>query len=77
MVTVYDVLRSDPLFFSLDSDGDAMLIATAYKEDIFALKAEIAGIDICGDIDSGEVSDMDGAVGVRESGRDKSSFEIH
>ena len=76
MVTVNDILGSNALLTSLDGDRDAMFVRTADEEDLFTAEAKIPGIDVGRDINAGEMTDVDRAVGVRESGSDESSFEI-
>lgn len=76
VVAVDDILRCNTFSLSLNGDGHTVLVATANHEDFAALEAKITGIDVGGDVYSGEVADVDGAVGVWESSGDEGAFEI-
>lgn len=76
MVSVYYILRSDALLFSLDGDRHAVLVAAADEKHLLALEAKIAGINVCRHIYSREMPYVDGSVGIGERGCDKRSFKI-
>ena len=74
VVAVHDVLRGDALLAGLDGDGDAVLVAAADEHHVLAAHAEIADVDVAGDVGAGEVADMDGAVRVGKGTGDQGSF---
>ena len=76
VIAVHDVLGGDTLLAGLYGDGYAMLVAAADHEHVLTAQAEIAGVDVGRHIYTGEVADVDRAVGVGESGGDESTFEI-
>lgn len=57
-----------PFFFCADSDGHSVLVASADESNVLFLKSEIAHIDVCRHINSGQVADVHSAVGVRQGG---------
>ena len=67
VITIDDFLSSDALFAGTNGYGHSVFVATTDKKDITSLETQIAHVDICRDIDSGEVSDMNRTVGIRES----------
>lgn len=76
VVTIHDVLRSNALSFSFYSDWNTMLVATTDHDDVATLQAQVTGVNVGGNVNSGEVTDVDGAVGVWESCSYESAFEI-
>jgi hypothetical protein len=66
VVAIHYLLGGDSLFASSDSDRHSMLIATSYKEYVFALEAQVAHVDVGWDIYARQVPDMYWAVGIRQ-----------
>ena len=77
VVTVDDVLGRHAFLARFQGDGHAMLVAAANHADLAVVEAQIAGVDIRRHVDSGEMSDVDGAVGIGESCGDKCSLVVH
>ena len=76
MIAVDHVLRRAALFLGTDSDGHAMLVAAADEKDIFALQTQVADIDVSRHINSSQMTDVDGTVGIRQSRRHQCSLEF-
>ena len=74
VIAVHDLLRGDALFLCAYCDGYAVLVRSSDEDDVFFLQPQVSHIDICRDIDTGEVSDMYAAVGIGEGGSDGGSF---
>jgi hypothetical protein len=74
MVLVNYFLWGDPLLPGLDGDGYAMLIGAADIYHLFPFGAEVADVDVGRDVYTGEVTDMDRAVGIWQGGGYRSSF---
>ena len=70
VVTVHDILRGYAFFAGLKGNGHAVLVGAAEEKHLFSVVAEVAGIDVGRDVNTGQVTDMDGAVGVRQRGGD-------
>jgi hypothetical protein len=66
MIPVHDILRRDSLLQSFDGNGHAMFVGTADKEDILSRHPQKPHINISRNIDTGKVSDMDWAIGIRK-----------
>ena len=66
MIAVHDVLRRAAFLFSFDGNRHAVLVGTSDKQDVLATHSQIANVCVGGDIDAGKVTDVDGAVGVRQ-----------
>ena len=64
MVAVYNVLGCAAFLAGFDGDWHSMFVAAADEHNLLALCAQIAHIDVGWDIDAGQVSDVDGTVGV-------------
>ncbi len=76
VVSVANVLRSDPFFLGADGDGHAVLIASANEDDLLALQTEVAHVDVGGHIDARQVPDMHTAVGIGQGRRDRGALEF-
>ena len=76
MVTVHDILGCDALVAGLYGDGHTVLVAATDEKHLLATEAEIAGVDVSGDINAGEMADMHGTIGVRQRRGDQSPFEF-
>ena len=76
VVAVHDVLRGAALLAGLDGDGHAVLVGAADIQDFPAAHAQVAHIDVCGYIDTGEVADVDRTVGVRQRAGHEGSLEL-
>ena len=70
VVAVYHVLGRDALFLGAYGDGHSVLVATADEHHLLLLQAQIAHVDVCRHVDSGQVSDVDSTVGVWQCSRD-------
>ena len=78
VVLVHDVLRRDALGARLDGDGHAVFVGAAHEDDVLPAQAEIADIDVAGDVGTGQVADMDGTVRVRKgAGHEGSLVVVH
>ena len=67
VVTIHNILRSDTLLAGFDGDGYTMLVATSDKHYVLALGTQVTHIDIGGDINTRQMSDVDRAIGIRQS----------
>ena len=76
MVAVHDVLGCHALGLGLDGNGYAVLVAAADEEDVAAVEAQIACVDVGGDVNAGEVADVYGTVGVGKRRGDEGAFEV-
>ena len=76
MVLVHDVLRGDPVGPRLDRDRHSVLVGAADEQDVLAPHPLISHEYVCWHIDSGQMADVHGAVGVRQRACHKSSLEI-
>ncbi len=76
MITVHYILGGDTLLAGLDGDRHPMLVTAAYEQHLLSLEAEISRIDVGGNIDSGQMADMNRPVGVWQGRRDKCSLEF-
>ena len=74
IVLVHHLLRGDALAAGLDGDGHAVLVRSADEDHVASFLTEVAHIDIGRNIDSRQVSQVDRAVGIRQSGRYGVSF---
>ena len=74
VVPVVDVLRRDAFFSGPDGDGDSVFVGAADHDDLLSFGAEVADVDVGWDVDTGEVSDVYGSVGVGERGCDERPF---
>ena len=77
MVLVHNILRSYALFAGLDGDGHAVFVAAADEHHILPAHAQVADIDVSGNVSAGQVADMDGTVGVGKCAGHKGSFVTH
>ena len=76
MVAVYDVLRRAAFLLGADGDGHAVLVASADEDDVLLLQAQVAHVDVGGDVDAGQVSDVDGTVGIGQGRCHGGTFEL-
>ena len=73
VVLVHDVLRRDALGARLDGDGHAVFVGAAHEDDVLPAQAEIADIDVAGDVGTGH-----GTVRVRKgAGHEGSLVVVH
>ena len=70
MISVDNVLRSHTLLAGFESDGHTVLVAAAYHLHVASAQAQIAGVDVGRDVDTGKVADVYGSIGIWESGGD-------
>ena len=66
MIAVDDILWRDAFLACADGDGHAMFVRTADKEYVFFLQTKITYINVCRDINTGQVTDMHRPVGIGE-----------
>ncbi len=71
VVFVHYVLRGDAFATGLDGNGDSVFVGTAYPDHVAPPFAEVADIDVRRHVDSGQVADVDGAVGVGQGRSDQ------
>ena len=74
MVPVDDVLRGHSLLQSLDGNGYPVFIRSADENNVLFIHPEEANIDIGRNIYPGKVPDVDGPVGIWQSGGNGISF---
>ena len=53
-----------------------MLVATTDEEHLLSSEAQVAGIDIRGDVHTCQVTDVHGAVRIRQGGGDEGTLEV-
>ena len=76
VVAVHHFLNTATFLAGTNGYGHTVLVRTADEEDIAVAEAEIAGIDVGGDVDTGEVADVHTAVGIGQGGGDEGSLEF-
>ena len=76
VVAIDDLLRGNTLLAGLDRDGHAVLVAAADRDHVAALQAQVACVDIRRYVDSRQVADMYGAVGIGECRSHEIAFEL-
>ena len=76
MIAVYHILRSDTFLFGTDGDGYPMFVGTSDEKYILFFQSQIADIDVCRYIYTGQMADMDGTVRIRQCRCDGSSFKV-
>ena len=64
VVAVNDILWLNAFLLGLDGDGYTVLVAPANHDHILAFEAQVADILIGRDVDTRQVADVNGAVGV-------------
>ena len=74
MVAVDDVLRRHALGFCFYGDGHPVLVTAADKGDVAAVQAQETRVNVCRDVNSGKVSDVDWPVGIGQCGSYKGAF---
>ena len=74
VVTVHHLLRGDALVFRLNSDRYTMLVRATNELHIPTPHSHIAHVDVRRQIAAGQVTNVDGTVGVRQSCRDHDFF---
>ena len=75
MVAVHHILRGDTLLTGTNRDGHTMLIRTTDKQHLALLQSQVAHIDICRHIYTGQVTDMNTTIGVGQCRRHRRSLE--
>ena len=76
VVAVHHFLNTATFLAGTNGYGHTMLVRTADEEDFAVAEAEIAGIDVGGDVDTGQVADVHTAVGIGQGGGDEGSLEF-
>ena len=74
MILVDNILRGTSFLAGRHGDGHAVLVGAADKERLAPAHPQIADIDIGRDIDTGQMSDMDRAVRIRQRASDEIPF---
>ena len=77
MVFIYHLLGGDGFFFCFYGNGHAVLVAAANKLNVFAFAAQIAHVNIGGQVATCKVANVHGPVGVGQGGGYKMSFKSH
>ncbi len=76
MVAVNHLLYGDTLLACTDSNGHAVLVATANKHHLLFLQSQVAHVDIGRHIDTGKVPDVHTTVGIRQGSRNCGTLEM-
>ena len=76
VVTVHDLLRRDALLAGLDGDGHAVLVRSADRQHVAAPEPQVTGVDVRRYVNSRQVADMHGAVGIGERRSHEVAFEL-
>ena len=76
MVAVYHVLGCTAFLLGTDGDGHTVLVASADEDDVLLLEAQVAHVDVGGDVDAGQVTDVDRAVGIGQGRCHGSTFKL-
>ena len=76
MVAVDDLLGRDALLAGLDGDGHTVFVRSADGDHVAAFEPQVTGIDIRRYVDTGQVTDMDGTVGIGECRSHEIAFEL-
>ena len=76
VVTVHDLLGRDALLAGLDGDGYAVFVRPADRNHVAALEPQVTGVDVRRYVNSRQMADVHGAVGVRECGCHEVAFEL-
>ena len=77
MILVHDVLRGNALLAGLDGDGHAVLVGAADEHHVLPAHAQVADIDVSGNVSAGQVADMDRTVGIGQCAGHKGSLITH
>ena len=64
MITLHHLGRGDSLLVRADGDGSAVGVAAGHHQHAVSLKPVVAGEDVCGQVTSGHVAQVQRAVGV-------------
>lgn len=70
VVFVDNLLRGNAFLFGFDGNRHAVFIGAADEGDVFARRAEVAHVDVGGQVASGQVTDVDRSIGVDQGCRD-------
>ena len=73
VIAIDDLLRGDALLAGANRDGNAVLIGATDEHHLAAFEAKIAHVNVGRNIDAGKMSDVYAAVGIGQSGGDKSA----
>ncbi len=76
MVAVANVLRCHAFFFSSDGDGYTVFVTASDEDNVIALQPKIAHVDVGRHINTGQMTDMHAAIGIRQCCRDKRALII-
>ena len=76
VISVHNLLRRAAFLACADRDGHAVLVRAADVEHVLPFEAQVAHVDVGGDIHPGEVSYMHAAVGVGQGCRDEGAVEF-
>mgnify|MGYP007068610274 CR=1 FL=1 len=64
MIFIHYLLWGNAFFSGLDGDGHPMFVGTSDKYDFLAPGAQITGINIGRHVDTGQVANVNGSVGI-------------
>jgi hypothetical protein len=76
MILVDYLLGGDPFLPGFDGNGNTVLIRTAYKNNVFFLQPQVPGINICRDVNTCQVSDVNRSVGIWQGRCNEMAFGI-
>ena len=76
MIAVADVLRRDALLSGAYGDGHAVLVAAADEDNVLFLQTQIAYINVGRNIYTGQMADVNTAVGIGQGGGDSCAFKL-
>ena len=76
MVTIYNILRTEPFFFCFESNGNTVFVGTSDKQYFLSFESEVANINVCRNVNAGQMSDVNRPVGIGQSCSDGGPFEL-
>jgi len=76
VVAVYNSLRADSFLFCFECNGHTVLVGAPDEQDVLSFESEITNINVCRDVNAGQVSDVNRPVGIGQSGGDGGPFEL-
>ena len=76
VISVHNLLRRAAFLACADGDGHAVLVRAADVEHVLPFEAQVAHVDVGGDVHPGKVSYMHAAVGVGQGCRDEGAVEF-
>ena len=76
VVLVNYLLGRDSFLPGFDGNGYAVFIGTANKNNVFSLQPQVPGINICRNVNTCKMPDMDRSVGIWQGGCNEVAFEF-